>query len=85
LAEGGEFCFYHCPYTDENGGYMCGEESPSITDIDKCPIFQEKINTALGGTHVYIFYTKFENGNIAETICQLGEDPYTWILPSKHL
>lgn len=59
LAYAGHFCYFECPYFDDHEGYMCGDEDPSITDIHKCPIFNDILNMALGGACAWE-YEKFE-------------------------
>ena len=83
LADSGKFCFYECLFSDDMDGYMCGDESPLITDMHKCPRLQERLNDAFGGSYEYNFYTRLPNGEIQETICMLGEQPYTWIVPER--
>lgn len=51
----GKFCYCHCPYLDDNDGYLCGDEDPSITDIHKCPVFNDILNYALGGVAEWMY------------------------------
>ena len=55
-AEAGDFCWFCCPFADENEGYLCGEEHPGITDIHRCPEFTSHLNRALGGQNEHTFY-----------------------------
>ena len=65
LANAGPFCYYSCPFTEDNEGFLCGEEGPGITCIDNCPEFTTKLCYALGGDLWHRFY--YVN-NLAEVV-----------------
>jgi hypothetical protein len=80
--EAGDFCFYNCPFTYDHDGYMCGDEAPYVDDIHKCPIFNDRLNTALGGTCTYVFYYVNKLGQVVQRNCMLGES-YDWVLTEE--
>jgi hypothetical protein len=55
-GEAGDFCWYCCPFLEENDDCLCGDQGPGVKCLDDCPVFAHKLNTALGGSPYYRFY-----------------------------
>ena len=78
--EWGEFCYDHCPFRcDFDCGEPCGEQSPSVESIHDCFELKSRLNTALGGTPDYIFYSLNEKGEIVENYASLLYPFESWV------
>jgi hypothetical protein len=78
-ADAGDFCWYCCPFTDDNDGCLCGDQSPGVSNIHLCHEFNSKLNFALGGRCEQSFLLLNDQGEIVERVCSMMHGTYDWV------